>query len=62
MKNITSRVHKEHMTTTSNVQAETKQAVSHATHSIEKARLLNENNKLVRRYSFDDNGGGYAGL
>lgn len=23
---------------------------------------LDDNNKLVRRYSFDDNGGGYLGL
>lgn len=23
---------------------------------------LDDNNKLVRRYSFDDNGGGYRGL
>ena len=23
---------------------------------------IDENNKLTRRYSFDDNGGGYAGL
>lgn len=25
-------------------------------------RKLDDNNKLVRRYSFDDNGGGYLGL
>jgi hypothetical protein len=27
-----------------------------------KLKKLDENNKLVRRYSFDDNGGGYLGL
>ena len=25
-------------------------------------KTLDENHKLVRRYSFDDNGGGYMGL
>lgn len=25
-------------------------------------KLVNENSKLFRRYSFDDNGGGYIGL
>jgi len=25
-------------------------------------RILEENNKITRRYSFDDNGGGYQGL
>ena len=25
-------------------------------------KKLDDNNKLVRRYSFDDNGGGYLGL
>jgi hypothetical protein len=27
-----------------------------------KLKKLDDNNKLVRRYSFDDNGGGYLGL
>lgn len=27
-----------------------------------KLKKLDENHKLVRRYSFDDNGGGYLGL
>jgi hypothetical protein len=27
-----------------------------------KLKRLDENSKLVRRYSFDDNGGGYLGL
>ncbi|HTM93279.1 MAG TPA: hypothetical protein VL095_12725 [Flavisolibacter sp.] len=27
-----------------------------------KLRKLDDNNKLMRRYSFDDNGGGYRGL
>jgi hypothetical protein len=28
----------------------------------DKLKKLDENHKLVRRYSFDDNGGGYLGL
>lgn len=28
----------------------------------EKLTKLDDNHKLVRRYSFDDNGGGYLGL
>lgn len=33
-----------------------------ATKTEKKLTKLDDNNKLVRRYSFDDNGGGYSGL
>lgn len=62
MKNTTQRIHQENRITVSNVQTKTMQAFVQVTHSMEKAKLLNERNKLLRRYSFDDNGGGYAGL
>lgn len=36
--------------------------ITTAPHTENKITKLNDNDKLMRRYSFDDNGGGYLGL
>ena len=63
MNNTNDQTEETHRLTARNVDVELKQLVIHASNRhIEYVRLLNENSQLIRRYSFDDNGGGYAGL
>lgn len=62
MINTNHQIAENHSLAERNVDAETKQPVSASSRHMENVRVLNENSKLVRRYSFDDNGGGYTGL
>ena len=63
MKNTTQRLRNDRRNVSSEMPATTKQPILQSDkHAADKAGLLNEKSKLVRRYSFDDNGGGYAGL
>jgi hypothetical protein len=62
MNNTNHQITENHRLSDRNVDVEVKQPVVAPNRHMENVRILNENNKIVRRFSFDDNGGGYTGL